>query len=156
MLQIKFYESYACCTVRHSSALVRIHTNLYPKHYVVQVIRNLMFHPSLNFLPHVWHQPKGSWLWIKSTVFSWGENIFKHSFGAPLPTKISSTLAGYKTRHESLADLCSYSDLERLRNVVNIFDLKISVGGEMACVFLYIMNKWVWANTELKGSLHKE
>lgn len=53
MLQIKFYESYACYTVRHSSALVRIHTDLYPKHYVVQVIRNLMLHPSLTFLPRL-------------------------------------------------------------------------------------------------------
>lgn len=31
MLQIKFYESYASCTVRQNSALVRIHTDLYPQ-----------------------------------------------------------------------------------------------------------------------------
>lgn len=53
MLQIKFYASYASCTVRHSSSLVRIQTNLYPKDYAVQVIRNLMLHPSLTFLSHV-------------------------------------------------------------------------------------------------------
>jgi len=32
MLQIKFYESYVCHTVRHSNAVVRIHTGVYPKY----------------------------------------------------------------------------------------------------------------------------
>lgn len=32
---------------------------------------------------------------------------FEQSFGAPLPTQTSSTLAGYEARSEGLADLCS-------------------------------------------------